>query len=464
MKKSLLAAFLLTICSAALSFAGQDHSSFFSDPFKTGQDVTKQCIQCHSDEAKSFLKSAHWTWSKKQVINGKEVEFGKKNAVNNFCVSVPSNWPRCTGCHAGYGWKDANFDFSNQENIDCLVCHDTTGKYKKFPTGAGHPVYPGEDKSFGGKKWEPVDLLKSAQSVGMPSRTACGACHFYGGGGDRVKHGDLDGTLANPTREIDVHMGGAGMTCVDCHRGGDHSITGEAASVSVGTGDRAFGCVDCHDAAPHRFARYNEHAKKIACQTCHIPSFAKAKATKTWWDWSTAGKDIKPIPKTEDGDDLYAKIKGDFKWEKDVKPTYYWYNGTVDRVMFGDKINPKSVVRLSAAKGDMNDPNAKIFPFKVMRGKQPYDSGNNTLVAVNTFGPDGYWTKFDWQLAIKTGMEASNLPYSGKFGWIETSMVWPINHMVAPKEQSLKCLDCHGSKSRMDWKALGYGTDPFLKK
>jgi hypothetical protein len=214
----------------------------------------------------------------------------------------------------------------------------------------------------------------------------------------------------------------------------------------------------------------NKHAKKVACQTCHIPTFAKAKPTKTWWDWSTAGKDVKPedIKKDKYGEKLYDKMKGDFTWEKDVVPTYFWYNGSVERVLIGDKIDPAKVVKLSAAKGDRKDPNAKIFPFKVMRGKQPYDTENRTVAVVNTFGPptseSAYWVKYDWNKAIEAGMKAVGQPYSGKFGWIETSMVWPVNHMTVPKDNALKCNDCHGEKGRMNWKALGYAGDPRKKK
>lgn len=462
------AAVVLGLSLAATVSAGNHADYVGNGPFKNGPEVTKKCMECHEAETKAFMKSVHWTWAKKQEINGKEIEYGKKNALNNFCVAVPSNWPRCTSCHAGYGWKDGNFDFTKAENVDCLVCHDTTGSYKKFPAGAGHPAYPGEDKKFGGKPWPAVDLVKVAQSVGKPTRAACGSCHFYGGGGDRVKHGDLDSSLAMPTAEIDVHMGGkAQMTCQSCHKGGkDHAIKGEALSVSVGSGKRIMGCTDCHKEQPHKSAFYNKHAKKIACQTCHIPTFAKAKPTKTWWDWSTAGKDVKPedVKKDKYGEKLYDKMKGDFTWEKDVVPTYFWFNGTVERVLMGDKIDPSKVVRLSAAKGDRKDPDAKLFPFKVMRGKQPYDSVNNTVAVVNSFGPPtsetAYWVKYDWDKAIAAGMKAADQPYSGKYGFIETSMVWAVNHMVAPKDKSLKCNDCHGDKGRMDWIALGYKGDP----
>ena len=47
-----------------------------------------------------------------------------------------------------------------------------------------------------------VDLLAVARSVGRPTRTNCGQCHFKGGGGDAVKHGDLDGTMYFPQARI----------------------------------------------------------------------------------------------------------------------------------------------------------------------------------------------------------------------------------------------------------------------
>ena len=67
--------------------------------------------------------------------------------------------PFCTSCHAGYGWKDKNFDFSSENNVDCLACHDTTGNYKKLPGLAGHPVYKEMELPPGsGKIVKPVDL------------------------------------------------------------------------------------------------------------------------------------------------------------------------------------------------------------------------------------------------------------------------------------------------------------------
>jgi len=93
-----------------------------------------------------------------------------------------------------------------------------------------------------------------------------------------------------------------------------------------------------------------------------------------------------------------------------------------------------------------------------MQGKQPYDAVNNYLVVPNLV--DGYWRHFDWNKAITDGMATMNLPYSGKYGFLQTKMYWQITHMVVPKEQSLKCHDCHGDKGRLNWKSLGYEGGP----
>lgn len=94
-----------------------------------------------------------------------------------------------------------------------------------------------------------------------------------------------------------------------------------------------------------------------------------------------------------------------------------------------------------------------------MAGKQPYDSKNNYLVTPHTFG--GYWKHMDWQKAITDGMAASELAYSGSYGFVETHMYWRVNHMVTPKEQALKCTDCHSNNGRLNWKELGYKGDPM---
>jgi hypothetical protein len=108
-------------------------------PFASGPEVTKACLSCHTEAAKQVQKTKHWTWEFMNPTTKQRL--GKKHVINNFCTAVPSNYEFCTACHVGYGWKDNNFDFTAQENVDCLVCHDTTGTYRKLPGLAGHPPY-----------------------------------------------------------------------------------------------------------------------------------------------------------------------------------------------------------------------------------------------------------------------------------------------------------------------------------
>lgn len=447
-----------------------DHSKLeaLRGPFKTGPEVTKACLSCHNMAAHQVMDSIHWKWEVNSPTTGKKL--GKKWAANNFCGSVLSNEPRCTSCHAGYGWTDKGFDFSKQENVDCLACHDNTGTYKKFSTDAGHPLYA--DREFepmegppGKKQFKAPDLTTIAQHVGKPGRENCGACHFNGGGGDAVKHGDLDSSLKKPSRALDVHMAsdGANMACSDCHTFNSHQPSGSryAATAKDKHGfdlpkddhNRAT-CESCHGTGPHKEAQLNMHTSKIACQTCHIPEFARGGiATKMLWDWSTAGKkdaDGKPLfIKDEHGHLKYSAAKGDFRYGENVRPEYKWYNGVVHQISITDKldglIDDKGVLELNRVEGSAKDPNARIWPFKVMHGKQPYDPVNNTLVVNHVFGNDdtALWKNYDYTKSIKAGMEYAGLPYSGKFDFVETRMNWFITHMVAPKEKAVPCQECH---------------------
>ena len=448
-----------------------DHSKFeeLQLPFASGPEVTAACLNCHTEASKQLHKTTHWSWAFDNPITGQQL--GKKNVINNFCVATATNWPRCTSCHIGYGWKDEKFDFTSEKNVDCLVCHDTTGTYKKFPAGAGHPAY--KAKKFPpkkGKLFEPPDLNKVAQSVGNPTRQNCGACHFFGGGGDAVKHGDLDSSMFNPKRELDVHMGTDGLdfTCQTCHSTGSHEVAGsryvtksvDKEGVDVpGRGDQSRAtCESCHGMRPHpeeSNVKLNDHTDKVACQTCHIPEFARGnKRTKTWWDWSKAGAkgpNGKKIEKDANGDVTHHFKKGEFRWESNVVPTYRWFDGEIKYTLLGEKIDPSGVVPINGIKGDYNDPDSRIWPFKVMRGKQPYDTVNQILAVPHLFGKDdtAFWKNFDWGKALTTGLQARGQQFSGEYDFVETEYFWPITHMVATKEEALGCDACHARDGRL---------------
>ena len=138
--------------------AHTDHTALIEGPLVTGQDVTATCLKCHEDAGHQVMDSVHFTWESEPVLlpgRDEVVTVGKKNQINNFCIGIEGNWAGCTRCHAGYGWDDASYDFNQETNVDCLVCHADANIYTK--AAAGQPA-------------EGVDLMAAAQSVGRPTR------------------------------------------------------------------------------------------------------------------------------------------------------------------------------------------------------------------------------------------------------------------------------------------------------
>lgn len=125
--------------SAKLLKSTSDHTKFkaLQQEFNSGPEVTKACLSCHTEAAKQIHKTQHWKW---EYRSPEGQLLGKKHVINNFCTSVASNEAFCNTCHIGYGWKDDKFDFTSEVNVDCLVCHDTTGNYRKPAGLAGNVV------------------------------------------------------------------------------------------------------------------------------------------------------------------------------------------------------------------------------------------------------------------------------------------------------------------------------------
>ncbi len=428
-----------------------DHSQFeeLQISFDSAQAVTAACLSCHNKRGGEIMQTPHWKWEREEFIEGKGlVKAGKRNILNNFCIGTSASEGTCTRCHIGYGWKDKSFDFANQNNIDCLVCHDNTSTYQKEKGAAGLPKAS-------------VDLNYVAQNVGMPTRENCGVCHFWGGGGNNVKHGDLEIAMLDCDKDIDVHMctDGPDMSCTECHVTENHNITGKLYALSSENKNRVT-CEQCHLENPHDDKLLNEHNYRIACQTCHIPEYAKVNSTKMIWDWSTAGQlDDEGHPmhwNDQDGNHKYLAIKGTFIWDDHVIPEYFWFNGTANHTLVSDKLDTANApVQMNSLHGSYCDKGdsakntqcSKIWPVKVHRGKQIYDSENLTLIQPKLWdkekGKGAYWKDFDWDRASREGMAYIGQEYSGSFDFIETEMYWPLNHMVAPKQKSLGCKDCH---------------------
>jgi octaheme c-type cytochrome (tetrathionate reductase family) len=430
-----------------------DHSKLtvLNQNFTSGNHITEACLSCHTDAATQFEQTIHWTWEvpseKPGIMNGKA-----GHAVNNFCISGNAMEDKsCLSCHAGWDGKDGL--------VNCLSCHGE----EKFPfkeTFADLAAFEGDDDPDIKEIVEDLQagIRNAVKQVTLPKRSNCGECHFKGGGGDGVKHGDLDSSLVKPNRMLDVHMAaeGADFSCTRCHTTVKHHIAGRlytrpaaADRKSLLDDDMAskITCESCHSATPHKTStKMNDHTDKVSCQSCHIPEYARILPTMMSWDWSTTGKlkDGKPYEeKGEFNKPTYRTIKGDFTWAKNVIPQYFWYNGSFDNIGIKDNIDPQQVVEVSHPLGSFDDPDSRIHPFKIHKGKQPYDKVNKQLVAPILSGPNGFWTTLDMDDAIARGNQTLDVPYSGEFDYVETTYAFPITHMVAPAEKALECTACH---------------------
>lgn len=468
----LLAPLLLAGGLAQASTANHARFDALLGPFASGEEVTRACLSCHGKAAKQIMATRHWTWDYINPDTGQRL--GKKTMLNGFCIGDRSNEAFCQSCHIGYGWKDASFDFTDETKVDCLSCHNT-GNYLKLAGLAGHPPLVRSETAPGsGKFIEPVDLAAVARHVGATTRRTCGTCHYYGGGGDGVKHGDLDSSLNAPSRELDVHMAAEGLdfTCSTCHVAEEHRIAGSRINVTasdphgaVTRGERSernrSTCQSCHGDKPHQgnllhAGRLNDHTSVLACQSCHIPAFARGGVpTKMAWDWSSAGRmdaNGKPFQtRNERGQVLYDSRKGSFVLDEDVVPDYVWFDGRVSYVQPDTVIDPSTRVPINSFHGTPGAADARIWPVKTFHGRQPFDTEHLTLLVPHTAIPNdtAFWYNFDWAKALQAGADASGAPYSGKFDFVDTSMLWPITHMVAPKEQALDCAQCHAQQSRL---------------
>ncbi len=431
-----------------------DHSKFkeLKGDFRDGKDLTNKCLKCHNLAAIQVKKTFHWTWRDKSGLKGKGAY-----SLNNFCISTNfMHDEECTSCHIG--WK------GKMHGINCLKCHlqtkeDIASDMKDYIFFSGSKDKDSQEMAQDIKN----TILDNIVKVGPPTRRNCGQCHFKGGGGDGVKHGDLDTSLINPKRDLDVHMGVdvGNFSCVRCHTTIKHKIAGRYYShpavkerKSLVQDDMAskITCVACHTNTPHKESILNDHTNKVACQACHIPEFARKKPTEMWWDWSTAGrtKNGKQIRKMGPlGKPIYTTIRGSKKWAKNVVPEYYWYNGTMGSLTVKDKIDPSHEVAIRWPIGSPKDKNSRIYPFKIHRGKQPYDKKYKTLLPPLLSVEDVCWLTLDWQKALKHGCEIMGIPYSGEYGFVRTSFAFPITHMVAPKEMAVRCIECHTQNGRL---------------
>ena len=434
-------------------FAGENQIIIKEHADLKFDDYPDNCLECHQKEAEEISQSTHYQWEGQapDMVNGTGILQGKlNNAVNSYCVHILGNWPVCGGCHAGRG-KRPDDPEADQRNIDCLVCHSVA--YAEARTRL-------DDGSIGVE--HPTDEM--VRAAGRPARANCLKCHAYAGGGNGVKRGDLSYELVdNTSARFDVHMNmnGTNLSCQRCHDFQAHRVIGKGSDIRP-TDDPARGaevsCTTCHAEMAdtgHERDTINTHTARVACQSCHIPIYAKV-PTETDRDWrthhdgtdATTCSDGTPCP----GHPLTMKAEN-------LVPAYKWWDRRSDNVLLYDDASRTYDTALntyptSRPLGDVTE--GKLYPFKYKTASQPITSDDQRLIALDTYVylmGNGNVTE-----AVTSGLANMGYAVNEPYEWITTDTYQLLNHGVEPSARALSCSACHDNTNRMDLQGeLGYG-------
>ncbi|MBN1819046.1 MAG: hypothetical protein JW828_16925, partial [Sedimentisphaerales bacterium] len=299
-----------------------------------------------------------------------------------------------------------------------------------------------------------ITPLEAARTVHRPTRATCLRCHAYAAGSDCGKRGDLSTITIDPPYETEIHMSvqGENFTCQQCHEFQEHRVIGRGLDLRPNDRTEQLDCQKCHENAPHEEQRLDSHVARVACQSCHIPRFAKNVSTEMDRDWNN--------PQWFQG--LFGG-QGGYKPEEiraqNVVPTYAWYDGTSDVYVRGQipLQNEAGEYVLSGPHGSVDSETARIHPMKEHLSESALHEDTGQLIPHSTFL---YFVTGDFPRAVEAGMKQSGL--TGSWRMVRVRAFQTINHGVEPHDNALQCGYCHESLReqedlRMDLQGeLGY--------
>lgn len=412
------------------------------------------CLSCHMGEAEDMYAATHYQWQGEALyMSHGPLQQGKiAGAVNSYCINITGNWADCGNCHVGLGAEPLATNSPTEaqlRNIDCLVCHQK--EYKRVKVG---------DNFVADTANMTITLDEAVQTVHMPERINCLQCHAKAGGGDAVKRGDLALASADTAdTQYDVHMSvSAGdLQCQQCHIFSNHRFAGKGSDIRPTDLDTKIACSGCHtnksESYGHHSSAINRHVARVACQTCHIPYYAKdandsvaSEATEIHRTWLTTSSMAPPY-------------HPDSTRANNLVPKYRFWNRYSENYLLGDvaEYDPSTgAFPTSRPEGFVDDDLtvSKLYPFKYKTAEQPRLDATGQLIALDT---KVYFQTADPDLATSAGLVHMGYTGNEPYSWINTDTFQLLNHQISPAREALSCSDCHGNTGRMDLTGgLGY--------
>lgn len=427
------------------------------------------CSSCHTAQAQNMYQSMHYQWkgSAAEFTTG-PAQQGKMDAtdgsssLNAYCINIQGNWSACGSCHAGTGAKPVatgNPSSAQLAAIDCLMCHNDQAaapysRVRNATTGLFEPAAA-------------LNMNLVVQKAGIkPTRKNCLSCHAKAGGGDAVKRGDIalaSGSTSDVLYDTHMAMGSGGnLACQACHTFTAHKVSGRGTDLRPTDSTVEMGCstAACHAtktnmATGHSTYNTSHHVGRVACQSCHIPTYAKnandtaaTEATEMHRDWqhgewnATLGR-WEPLPTKAN----------------DQKPVYAFWNGTSwgNNVFDAAVIDPASgAYKVSRPNGTITDANSKLYPFKYKTATQAVANGKIVALSTATF-----FATANYDQAVKDGLVYMGLSSTTPYSTVTTDELQLLNHQVPPAVGNvLACAACHPNAAATNMKLVtnfGYG-------
>jgi hypothetical protein len=426
------------------------------------------CQECHTTQAQAMYQSVHYQWqgSAAEMTTGPATQ-GKMDAIdgssalNAYCINIQGNWGPCGACHAGTGAKPvatATPSAAQLATIDCLMCHAdaTNAPYSRVRNASTGLFEPAADID--------MDLVVQKASS-KPTRTNCLGCHARAGGGDAVKRGDIalaSGTTADDLYDVHMATDRGNLSCQSCHTTANHRVAGRGSDLRPEDSTAEISCSTsaCHSgktslSSGHSSSDISHHVGRVACQTCHIPTYAKnandtaaTEATETHRDWQVAEWNAalnryEPTPTKAN----------------DLKPRYAFWDGT----SWGNNAFDAAVLDPATGNYSVSRPNGaingaagtKLYPFKYKTASQPLAGGKLVTLSTATYFASG-----NYDQAVLDGMAYMGI--AGDYTTVTTDELQVLNHQVSPASgNALACAACHPNATATRMKLVtdfGYGT------
>lgn len=427
-----------------------------------GANGYKTCLTCHADKAADVFNSVHYQWqgSAAEMVNGPAQQGKLTGAVNAYCINILGNFGGCSSCHVGLGDSISSVQSQAQlENIDCLVCHQKDYKRKKDTT-TGRFVPDTVNMT--------ITMDQVLQTVHKPVRDNCLQCHAKAGGGDALKRGDMALATGNTTDvAYDRHMAttGADLACQSCHQFTNHRVAGRGSDLRPLDSTASISCSSstCHStktsAGGHSTTAVNKHVNRLACQTCHIPVYAKNASDSA----ATEATEIHRNWTVSEWNATLGRYEPTLTKANDLKPVYKFFNGTSWGYTTGDVATFDSATQaypVSRPMGSVADSatTTKLYPFKYKTADQPQTSnltGGDKLIMLST---KDYFATGNYDTAVQAGLVNMGLSSGAPYTTVKTDEYQLLNHQVAPKVNALQCTSCHlsGAAAQMNLQSLGY--------